>query len=193
MGITMWFKSVDTEEKWNYIHCNSATAVGSGSVGLLDYVPFFYLCHYFIFCLTIDMSEGFESRSEQFRFVRFIILRNIYRVLAVYFTSCILTGGEGHLIAFGHAGVFDVKVFKRCVALLKTKLWGHALQSRLTAIVINVYSAKSAMLRTVTSTHNDENNCCGSLPRGGNIVGACHVHVSVSPMQAAGGRDGNSG
>jgi hypothetical protein len=40
----------------------------------------------------------------------------------------------GHLIAFGRAGVFDVKVFKRGVAVLKTN--SHALQSKLTAVVI---------------------------------------------------------
>jgi hypothetical protein len=166
----MWFKSVDTEEKRNYIHWSSATAVGS--VGLLDYVPFFYLCYYFISCLTIDINKGFEYQSQQILFVRFIILRNIYRVLAVYFPSHILTGGGGHLIAFGRAGVFDGKVSKRGVAVLKTKIWRHALQSRLMAIVINVYSTKSAVLRTVTSTHNNEDNCCGSLPHGGNIVDA---------------------
>jgi hypothetical protein len=150
----------------------SATAVVSESVGLFDYVQFFYLRYYFISCLTIDLSKGFEYRSEQFRFVRFITLHNISHVLSVYFTSYILIGIGGHLIAFGLAGVFDVRFFKRGVAILKTNLWRHALQSRLTAIVINVYSTKSAMLRTVTSTHNDVNNCCGSLPHGGDIVGA---------------------
>jgi hypothetical protein len=83
-----------------------------------------------------------------------------------------MTGCGDHFIAFGRAGVLHVKAFKHGVAVLKTRIWRHALQSRLTAIVINVYSTKSAMLRTVTSTHNDENNCCGSLPHGGNIVGA---------------------
>lgn len=83
----------------------------------------------------------------------------------MYFTSYILKGGGIQLIAFGHAGVFDVSVFKSCViAAFKTKLWRHAPQSRLTAIVLKVYVTKSAMLRTVTSTHYDVNNCCGSLP-----------------------------
>jgi hypothetical protein len=45
--------------------------------------------------LTIDMIKGFEYQGEQFRFVRFITLRNIHRVLAVYFASYILIGGGG--------------------------------------------------------------------------------------------------
>lgn len=76
---------------------------------------------------------------------------------------------------------------------MKTKLWLHALQSTLTAIIIHVYITKSAMLRTVTSTYNDENDCCKSLPHGGDIVVGSHVDSSVCVSEAAGEREGNSG
>lgn len=79
------------EKKRNYIQWSPVTAVGSG----FDYVPFFYICYYFNSCLTSDIIKGFEYQHEQFRFVRFIILRNISRVLAVYFTSHIVAGGGG--------------------------------------------------------------------------------------------------
>jgi hypothetical protein len=121
----------------------------------------------------IYISKGFKYQIEQFRFGRLIILHNISRFLVFFLIV--------HLIAFGHAGVFDVAVFKRgVVAALKTNLCHHALQSRLTAIVINVYITKSAMLRTVTSTHYYVNNNVAEVFRMGATSSALDMWMSQS-------------